>query len=257
MASSARAARAVVVGATLALLCACTYSPRAGSSEQGYLDLIRTYAPGARAVSDETLIRMGYQLCRAEPDPSPLEQRALVLLFDETHRFEIAEFEIITWAKAIAEPMCNNLLESPDSSAYDQADLPQLTDDIIDEARAEVIEDLRDRIAREPRVLAIEELTLDDGLVSARLTVAPPDVSEATTEPSCAAARAFAEVHAQFDEAPLIAALIFGSPEAEFEVEVASGNERLLTRSDATDLERLQTGTLDCDAWRDLTEREP
>lgn len=253
----ARAARAVAVGATLAALCACTYSPRAGSSEQGYLDLVRTHAPGAREVSDETLIRMGYQLCRAEPDTSPLEQRVAVLLFDETHRFEIAEFEIVTWAKATAEPMCNDLLGSPDPSAYDPADLPPLTQDVVDAARAEVIQQLRDRIAREPGVLAIEELTLAGGLVSARLTVASPDVPDAATETSCAVARTFAEVHAQFDEAPLIAALIFGSPETDFDVDMVSANERLLTRSDATELDKLQNGTLECDAWRDLTERQP
>jgi hypothetical protein len=221
--------------------------------------------PRLLSVSDETLIRVGYQLCQTREDRRPLEQRAVVLLFDDTAQFELAELGILEWASALATPMCQGDLQSVGPDTYqDLADDfgAAFTQEQLDQLRTIVVDGMRQAVAQAtvagaPAVAAVEDLTLLQGHLSLRLTPANEGPA-GSTDAACAAAVAVHQVRQALDPQPtFFIALALGAPELTMDVTVVDRSELLFTRSAASDLEQLANGDVDCDTWRDTTKAQP
>ena len=264
-----RRSRAVASGIAILVAVATGCGPGAPDANQVYLETIRTVVPEAADVSDDTLLRMGAELCGAgEPDEET--QRAIEILFGEVNRFGVAESDIV--ASAVGAAIGAFCPPSASAGPSDASSDPPTTDAPLPTlpAREELesaITATRDRLLAAieagvpllevdgvPAELSLAAASLDDGVLEIELRAADDD--PAPDAVAYELSRQLAPFESQLASlGPVMAALIRGAPSLEMRVVVDAGEVEAVTL-DAALIADLASGSATFEDWLARVTRE-
>jgi hypothetical protein len=262
-----RRSRGLASGLATLLVAAVGCGVGTTGDEQTYLNAIRTVVPEATEVSNETLVRMGIELCGAGGDDEI--QRAIEILFDEVRRFGAAESDIVGSAMGAASgAFCPPPASAGPDTAADGpsagAPVPSLPtraelEAAIAQARDLLLASIEAgvpmmTIGGEPAQLEFVEASLTSGVLAIEVAAADDDPEPAVVAYELSLQLAPFESELA-DLGPLMAALIRGAPSLAMRVVVDAGEPEALT-IDAPLIADLVGGDATFDEWLERVTRE-
>jgi len=259
-----RRSRALASGFAILAVIAVGCGDGTPDAEQVYLDTIRAVVPEAADVSDDTLIRVGVELCRPGDEDETI-QRAIEVLYGELDRFEVPEFDIVSSALGAAPAaFCPADSDNgstapgpsePAPSAPGRAELDAALANFQDLLRS-AIEGIVPGITVDgaPAQVELTDLTMNRGVLAIEVSM-PADGAD-IDQVAFELTRALAPIESLVTQnGPLMAALLRGGPSLEMHVVVDAGEVEAMTL-DAGLIADLASGVANFEDWRERVTRE-